>query len=295
MTQESKPEPPKKGGVRFSASRLRAYMNCSLAAHYRYDEGLPQRSNAKAVFGKVIHAAVEHFNLTGDVAAAKKMFLKEWAEADPDYWPKFTNYQGLKARGPEILEHVAQHYRFQDRTVLGTEIPFLVRIGEFELTGFIDCLETQRSGTGREILKLIDYKTNAKDPSKSDLALDVQFTTYMYAISQKEFWTGAPGEPEFGGLPNGEWLWATLQGVPRRAIWFSLWNGRQLDAGPRTEVDFGRLYRVCTEVDSAIEHQVFVPKIGEPCTYCDYVERCSMEIPVSIAALEDKSDPNRWV
>lgn len=281
--------------MRFSASRVKSWSNCPLAAHYKYDEGLPQRTNAKALFGKAMHAAAEHFNLTGDLAGAKKLFLREWGRADPDYWPKFTSYAGLKSKGVEILDAMEAHYRFQDRRVIGTEIGFVVPFGDHELHGYIDLLETQRSGTGKEILKVVDYKTNSRDPTKTDLALDVQFTAYAYAVSQKEFWTGMPGEPEFQGVPNGEWLWSTLQGVPTRCIWFSLWNGKQLDAGPRTDVDFGRLYRVCTEIQRASDSQVFVPKIGEACTYCDFVDHCSMEIPVSIAALNNTDDPTRWV
>lgn len=281
--------------MRFSASRVKAWSNCSLQAHYRYDEGLPQRSNAKAMFGSAMHKAMEHFNLTGDMGGAKKLFLKEWAAADPDYWPKFTNYAGLRNKGIEILDAMASHYRFQDRRVIGTEIGFVVPFGDYELHGFIDCLETQRSGTGKEILKIVDYKTNSKDPLKSELALDLQFTTYAWAVSQKEFWTGMPGEPEFGGVPNGEWLWSTLEGVPRRCIWFSLWKGRQLDAGPRTTVDFQRLYRVCTEIAHANEHQVYMPKVGEACTWCDFVEHCALNIPVSLKALDDVDDPSRWV
>jgi hypothetical protein len=281
--------------VRFSASRIKKWSTCSLAAHYQYDVGLPRRTNAKAVFGQTMHKAAENFNLTGDLAGSKKLFLKEWGQVDPDYWPKFTSYAGLKAKGVEILAALENHYRFQDRRVIGTEIGFVVPFGDHELHGYIDLLETQRSGTGKEILKIVDYKTNSKDPPKSELALDPQFTAYAYAVTQKEFWMGMPGEPDFGGVANGEWLWSTLQGVPARCIWFSLWNGKQLDAGPRTDVDFGRLYRVCAEIERANEHKVYVPKIGEACTYCDFTEQCSMEIPVSIQALQNPDDPTRWV
>lgn len=256
---------------------------------------LPQRSNSKAVFGQIMHRALEHYNNTGDLDGAIKRFLSDWGRADPDRWLKFTSYAGLKAKGVEILEAMARHYRFQDRRVIGTEIGFVVPFGEHQLHGFIDLLETQKSGTGREILKVVDYKTNSKDPTKTELALNLQLSVYHYAVSQKEFWTGMPGEPEYPGLENGEWLWATLQGVPRRCIWFSLWNGRELDAGPRTEVDYGRLYRVCDEINRANDAQIYVPKVGEACNWCDFVDQCSMKIPPSVQAIEDVNDLTRWV
>lgn len=281
--------------MRFSASRIKSWSNCSLQAHYKYDLSLPQQTTSKLLFGQVMHRVVEYFNITGDLDGAKTMFKKDWGLVDPDRWIKFTSYAGLRAKGLEILEATATHYRFQDRRVIGTEIGFVVPFGEHELHGYIDCLEIQKSGTGKEMLKIIDYKTNSRDPTKNDLALDLQFTCYSYAINQKEFWTGMPGEPNFPGVENGEWLWNTLPGMPQRCIWFSLWNGRQLDAGPRTELDYGRLYRVCTEIDKANKAEIYVPKIGEACTYCDFVEQCSMQIPPAVAALEDKTDQTRWV
>jgi PD-(D/E)XK nuclease superfamily len=273
-------------------------MSCPLAAHYRYHEGLPRRLSGKALFGSTIHSALELFNTTGDYERTVEKFKHDWANpiSEPDYWPRGSNYADLRKRGLEILEKVKNHYRFQDRRVIGCEIPFLVPYGDHELTGFVDLVETQRSGTGKEVLKIVDYKTNAKDPWKNELALDVQFTVYHYAVSQKEFWVGAKGNPDFPGVPNGEWLWETLaQAVPKRCIWFSLWSGKQLDAGPRTDADYQRLYRVCDEIQRATEAEIFVPKVGEACNWCDFTEQCAMEIPVSIKSLEDVEDDERWI
>lgn len=248
------------------------------------------------LFGSCMHKAMEYFNNTGDLVGAKTVFKKEWGRADPDYYPKGLDYAGLKTKGLESLDAMSVHYRFQNRVVIGTEIGFVVPFGEHELHGYIDLLEVQRSGTGAELLKVVDYKTASKGPTLSELALDIQFTAYHYAISQKEFWTGMPGNPDFPGIPNGEWLWETQgRDLPKRCVWFSLWNYRQLDAGPRTEVDYGRLYRVCEQIARATELEVFVPKIGTSCTWCDFTEQCSMEIPVSLRALEDTDDQTRWV
>lgn len=284
--------------MRFSASRLRLWMNCPLAAYYRYQELLPSTANGKTVFGTVMHAALEYYNLTGDWDGAVTKFKKDWLDppTEPAWWPRSTSYASLRKRGLEILDAVKIHYRFQDRVVLGAEIPFLVPFGEHQLTGFIDVLETRKSGTGAELLTCSDYKTAARQPTTSELALDVQLTVYIYAISQKEFWTGFPGNPDFPGLENGEWLWETIgRDMPKRAIWFSLWNGKELDAGPRTDDDFGRLYRLCEQIDRAVQADVYVPKIGEHCSICDYAEPCSMEIPVAISNLTDDDDPDRWI
>lgn len=285
--------------MRFSASRLKLWMTCPLAAHYRYDEHLPTRGpNGKTVFGSVMHSALELYNATGDYDAAVAKFKADWLKppTEPAWWPRSTSYASLRVKGLDILEAVKTHYRFQDRVVLGAEIPFLVPFGEHELQGYIDLVETQRSGNGTELLRVVDYKSASKPPTTTELALDIQMTVYIWAVSQREFWTGAKDNPDFPGVENGEWLWETIgRDMPKRAIWFGLWNGKELDAGPRTDDDFGRLYRLCDEVERASTHEVFVPKIGAPCELCDYVEPCAMEIPVSVRALADDDDDERWV
>ncbi len=272
-------------------------MNCPLAAHYRYDEHLPDPPNGKTVFGTVMHSALEHYNNTGNYDATVAKFKHDWAHpsVEPAWWPRSTSYAKLRTRGLEILEAAKNHYRFQNRVVLGAEIPFLVPFGEHELTGYVDLVETQRSGTGSELLKVVDYKTAAKSPTSAELALDIQMTTYVWAVSQREFWVGGL-HADYPGLENGEWLWETIgRDMPKRAIWFSLWNGKELDAGPRTDEDFGRLYRLCDEIDRAITHEVYVPKIGLACETCPYTEPCAMEVPVALRALDDDDDPDRWI
>jgi hypothetical protein len=268
-------------------------MACPLAAHYKYDLALPTRLNAKAEFGKCIHHALQVYNDTDDFDKARSAFLIGWAGADPDYWPRGMNFTTLRSQGLEILTHVKESLRFTHRTVLGTEVEFLIPFGEHELYGFVDLLELQRSGTGRELLRIVDYKTNSRLPTRTALALDPQFTTYAAAVSRQEFWTGIPGNNQFPGLPNGEWLWATVGSIAtKRCIWYALSAQKELDAGPRTTKDFERLYRVCCEIDQSIKAGVHVPMIGEACTTCDYVEPCALEIPVALAGLDDA---NRWI
>lgn len=282
----------------FSASRLRLWMECPLAAHYRYDQHLPTSANAKTVFGSVIHRALQTFNLGGSFDDTVAQFKREWKDPPEEiaWWPRSTTYAGLRAKGLDILEAVKDHYRFQDRVVYGAEIPFLVPFGDHQLTGFIDLVESRLSGNGAELITVHDYKTAAKAPSASQLALDVQMTVYIWAVSQREFWVGVKDNDAFPGIENGEWIWETRgRDLPKRAIWSALWTGKELDAGPRTDVDFGRLYRLCDEIERAIAAEVFVPKIATHCDVCDFAEPCSMEIPVSVRALKDEDDPDRWI
>lgn len=287
--------------MRFSASRLKAHMACSLRAKYRYEDKLPSRQNAKASFGTVIHQAIAHFyESRGDHSGAVHMFRDLWAHpekagVEPDYWPKNTSFGSLMVKGVEMLDALNEKVKWNDITLIGTEIPFLVPFGEHELTGFVDLLTIEKSGTGKELLLITDHKTAGKAPSIAELALDIQFTTYAFASRQKEFWVGAD-DPAFPGLPNGEWLWSTVGSMmERRCIWNHLMNGRQIDAGPRVTADYERMYRLCNEIEYALKLGVAVPTIGDSCNFCDFKEACQLEIPVSIGRLEDKDDDTRWV
>lgn len=287
--------------MRFSASRLKAHMRCSLHAKFRYVDKLPTRQNAKASFGTIIHLALAYYyESRGDHDGAVTMFKDLWvhpekAGVEPDYWPKGTSFGSLMGKGVEILRQINEKHKWHNYNLIGTEIPFLVPFGRHELTGFIDLLGTERSGTGRELLTITDHKTNGRAPLIADLALDIQFTSYAWATYQKEFWTGAK-DPQFPGLANGEWLWETVgKSMDRRCIWNHLYGPRQIDAGPRVTTDFQRLYRVCDEIEKAINLDVAVPTIGESCQWCDFQEACTLDIPVAISATTDKSDPTRWI
>lgn len=65
-------------GTRFSASRIKTWMDCSLQAHFHYDEKLPDQANAKGVFGTCIHAALDLYNKTGNLEAAIDLFKDLW-------------------------------------------------------------------------------------------------------------------------------------------------------------------------------------------------------------------------
>lgn len=278
------------GSKIFSASRIKTWMSCPLQGYYRYVEHYPvEGSGAKAVFGTCVHAALDYYNNSAkDVNGACAMFLDLWmnpekvgAPADTLIWPKHNGYSfgSLKTKGVNVIRHLHRLQDWDDREVIATEHPFLVPFGAHWLTGYVDLVEHKHNGKGQSILKIVDYKTSSYKPNKAELALDVQFTVYDYASRQPAFWTGWPGNPDFPGLPNGQWQYETMRSLPRRAIWYHLFGPKEIDAGPRDQADYDRLYRVCLEIARADELKVFVPKIGDACHFCDYKEPCGISIP----------------
>lgn len=165
--------------MRFSASRLKSWQRCPLAANFKYNEKHPVEAiNAKAYFGTCIHKALELYNNDGNLIHALATFNNMWENpenADKFYWPRNTSYNGLKERGNAILRDTHDRLKLEHRTVLATEHAFLVPFGHHELTGYVDLLEIRQSGRGKSLLRIVDYKSSSRQPNFGELFLDIQF------------------------------------------------------------------------------------------------------------------------
>lgn len=272
--------------MKFNASLIKKWMLCPLQARFAELDQLPYRNNAKATFGTCIHEALEGYNKHGNVDEAIKRFKQTWHEpeilgAGIDYWPKFTTYGGLRKRGIEILQEYDSHHAWETRTVVATEHKFCVPFGEHTLSGIVDLVEKKKSGRGKNVLRIVDYKTNSKQPTLMQLRLDIQFTIYSYASEQPEFWLGFENDPRYPPMPNGANLYEAYKKLPRKAIWYHLWGNKEIDAGDRDDADMMRLYRVCNEIEKAVKNEIYIPSIGaDSCTWCDYTEECGIVVPI---------------
>lgn len=270
--------------MRVSASLLEMWMTCSLKAKFRYIDHYPTKRTSYMVFGIVCHAALEHYNEHGDIKAALKLFEELWDDpskinVEIEIWPKGTTMGGMRERGMELLKSYHEKERWDPKTIIAQEHKFLVPMGVHELTGVVDLLEIRKSGRGKEVLRVVDYKTSKRQPpSKDTLRLNTQFTAYSFATLQKEFWLGnGPDYPPIA--PNAEELWERVQGLPRRNIWYHLNTGKEIDAGQREDADYLRMYRAVTEIARAVEYEVYVPDISaDNCLYCDFQKPCGVEI-----------------
>lgn len=272
--------------MKFNASLVKTWMGCPLQAKFKEIENLPYRSSGKAVFGNCIHDALDQYNQGVPIDKAIDRFLETWNDPELlgltiDYWPKFTTYGGLRKKGQEILKGYAEKHAWEQRTVIVSEHKFCVPFGEHEISGVVDLIELKKSTKGKLAMRIVDYKTNAKAPTLANLRLDIQFTTYVYASLQPEFWMGVPGSEKYLPLPDGEKMFDMYQDVARRAIWFHLWTNKEMDAGDRDDMDFMRLYRCINEISKAVEADIYVPNIsGDTCTYCDFTDICPVTYPI---------------
>lgn len=285
--------------LRVRQSLIKDWMACPLQAKFALDAQLSGRSdyrqNAAASLGTCVHHVLALYDNGLNLEDALEEFKRVWAdpsllEATPTQWPKFSSHSAYLERGLRIIQEYHERLQWEKREVVATEHLFAVPFGkEFILTGTVDLLEVRQSGRGTTLLRVVDKKTNKKAPTAAMLALDIQFTVYIWASLQPEFWMGFDGVP---GLPNGQELYERFKDMPRRGIWNQLENNKDIDVGPREEKDFERLYRACVEIKRALDLEVFVPNIsGSACTWCDYHADCAVAIP-NPGDLEE--DEDRW-
>lgn len=261
-----------------SISFLKKFMACPLQARFAYIDGLKGPTNAAAEFGSAVHVAMETYVTTLDVDKAREHFLAEWKEANPDEYPPYTSYGKYKKQGVKILENYAAKDRWTDRTLIATEHPFLVPFGEHQIHGVVDLVVARKNSKNKLTLQLLDFKTNGRQPSKAMLRHDAQFSTYLYASRQPEFFFGH--DDRYPALPNAQELWDTYKDVPRRGIWVHLRGPKEIDVGERNDQDFRRLYRIINEVDKAMKNNVFVPDMSaQTCDFCPFWEPCGLQIP----------------
>lgn len=274
--------------MKFSASMIKNHMNCSLQAHFKDVLRIDEPEHAKTVFGSCIHEALEVYNHTGDMEAAKDHFRQVWVNPELLHHPKVIGIWGpkmtwgeLEAKGREFLDTFHEESRWEKRKIIGIEHRFEVPFGEHTLKGFVDCIEEVGSGQKRE-LRIIDYKTSSYKPTHLELRFDMQFTVYWWASMQPAFW-----EP----FDNGEELYEKFANAKRRGIWYAIWHGKTLDVGPREEVDFMRLSRAIKEIAHAQEMDVHVPDIsGRTCMWCSYTDLCATTVPLEHVVLEARNE-----
>ena len=259
--------------MRFSASMLSTWGNCSLQGKFKYIDRLPTQTGSSAHFGSCVHAACELLHKGGTVDQAVDVFLKEYNSLIPDYYNRRTNYENLRVKGLDMVQGYAEFLEWKtDSRYILAEHPFMVDMGEHTLSGIVDYVEVPK---GETYITVGDLKAGYK-PNMDQLHLALQFTVYDWASRQKQFWTGHPSNLEkYPPVPHGEELYEMFKDFDRKLIWFDLKDMKEIDVGARTDRDYGRLYRCMEQIDRAIQLEVFVPTVNDTsCLWCDFKKEC---------------------
>lgn len=258
--------------LKFSASQLKSWQSCALQTKYSYIDGLPSPTGSAAMFGSAVHEAIDRFHKGATEEQAVNIFKEELTKQEPDYWNRMTTLTGYLDNGERMIREYVASQQWADYDVVSSEFRFMVDIGEHQVSGIVDILQLPHNHSS---LDIVDLKTGRR-PILDTLHLDIQFSLYIYATYQKEFWCGHPDEPDkYSGFENGEELFEYFKNIPRRGFWYDLKKNEPINVGDRTMRDFARIYRLIEQVARAVEHEVFIPTInGDTCTWCDYQDIC---------------------
>lgn len=257
-----------------SPSRLKQFGACARQYYYQHILGLGEsESGSLTVLGTVFHFSVDVYETYGhDLELAKRTFIHYWDHPEElgetiDFWHNRTNKDGLRKRGLAMLERYHELSPWRDGVLIGTEVKFVVPIGDHQLRGIIDKLWYR---PGQKTVEAIDFKTGSYVEEK--LRYNLQFTSYLYATERPEFWETIVNEEFRDGYER-------FKGWDRQGWWYHARNNKMFNAGKRYEKDYKRLALAVQAMDDAINANVFpLDYSGTNCGWCAHTEICGTEV-----------------
>ena len=263
----------------FSFSQLAAFEKCPLQYKFGFILKIPIKGKAVFSFGKTMHATFYNFlknvnvlrqaqdkqpNLFGTadrcptpIKAGKdgkfemlsdlyeKNWIDEWYESKKqkeDYYKLGKTiikdfYEDFKKNPPKILKV---------NNELALELPFNLKIGDYNLFGVIDRIDD--SGDG---VKIIDYKTGKP---KEKLEADDKSQLLIYQIAAEE----------------------VLGIKPKQLAYYYLENNSQAAFLGSEKDKQNRKEKIIAEIE-AIKGSNFEPTPGWQCEYCDFRDICDFK------------------
>jgi len=166
-----------------SPSSIKAYEDCPLKFKYQKIMRVPQPAGVATDLGSVIHAVTEE--MANEKAKGVKLTKEKGMEKLKEKWI-FRSYQNQtdenKAMG-RAEQMIDAYLKWEDETkntLVDTEIPFEVKIGEITFTGRIDRLEKNPDGK----FEVVDFKSGSSVISKNKAKIDPQLNIYAKAVEK---------------------------------------------------------------------------------------------------------------
>lgn len=264
--------------MKIRQSDIRVFQDCALRYRYQNLDKAPREQSCALTFGTIIHEAILSLEQTRDLVDATMRFEHWWRDPTSltghgdltiDYFLPTRNWDKYRREGRDALAWWWDIIRWDADEVLAREYQFTVPIGEHELTGTVDKLAIRHDAKlDLDTVLVSDYKTSKKLPTYEYLNDDIQFTAYLFATTQPEFWTN---------VPDGEALYDKYKDAPRHGEWVHLRGPTRRDVGERQEHHYRRLAYAIDTIAESIALRIFVPNIsGTTCKFCEFRNRCGL-------------------
>lgn len=207
---------------------------------------IPTGPQPALTFGSIMHQCVRHyFDLRKkgrvrfeDIA---EFYQRSWKDAgfEDEY-----QEQAYRRAGLEQLRAFVNKHEESATLPLGSETHFALNLADLILEGRID----QINPLSDRAVELVDYKTG-RPPSQKDADKSLQLS--VYALAAREQMKLDPARLTFYSLTNNEPVYTV-----------------------RTANDLKEMLAEIHEVAEQIQQQLFPPKPGFVCKYCDYMMIC---------------------
>ena len=232
--------------LQLSASAIETYDTCPQKFMFSHYLKIPTGPQPALTFGNVMHqCARRYFELRrqGPVhfEQIQAHFEQIWKGAgfEDDY-----QEQAYKKAGLEQLRVFVSRHETVTTLPIAAEAHFSLDLGDVVLEGRIDQINPLTDHS----VELVDYKTG-RPPSQKDADKSLQLSVYALAARDQ------------------------MRLNPTRLAFYSFTNNESVRT-VRTPKDLDSVITEVREVAGQIRKQLFPPKPGFACKYCDYVLIC---------------------
>ena len=232
--------------LQLSASAIETYDTCPQKFMFSHYLKIPTGPQPALTFGNIMHQCARHYfelRRQGPVKFEQLQghFEQIWKGAgfEDDY-----QEQAYKKAGLEQLRVFVSRHETVTTLPLAAEAHFALDLGDVVLEGRIDQINPLTDHS----VELVDYKTG-RPPSQKDADKSLQLS--VYALAARDQMHLNPTRLTFYSLTNNE---------PVRTV--------------RTPKDLDLVVSEIRDVAAQIRKQLFPPKPGFACKYCDYVLIC---------------------
>ena len=241
-----------------SASRLNCWLQCRLKFHFRYILKLTKPKTAALHVGSVVHSVLQAWNMARwrkqpfEIAKRKQVFETGWLEQGGG-----IEWDGEEPEQKNTAWLVLEKY-FTDTPIKANEMPEAVEVpveadlSKHGLPTLLGVLDLVRAG-GR----IVDFKSTGKTPD-NEMALHqngVQLDGYSVLYRE------TAGKRESGR----ELHHLVKTKTPKIVITL---------AGPMTENQQTRLFRIMDSYVEGLAREDFVPSTGLQCAGCEFINEC---------------------
>ena len=245
---------------RFSYSKLETYLSCPLQFKYAYVDKLvvEEPVNFSATLGIAVHRALELFfqniqTLDELLSIWRKLCKNEYFTDPKLLWTSVTHKKLFYNQGKQLLTdffNTGQHlYTKPTYSVVGLEKSFQITFDRWQLTGFIDKIESHS-----DKVFICDYKTGKHMLTQQQADEHLQLTFYSLAYRKL-----------YKQQEQGLYLYYLKHNT-------ILKTKRQVE-------HFEKLHSILNDITQKILNEQFEPKPSYfNCKYCKYNSNCQNSI-----------------